>query len=268
MAYDDFEFSSSESRPNELYRFTYGGDGRAYVVTSSAFDFPFSGEIYKAIPIKRSEIKRSEEVGKNNLSVYLKRDNSYFNRFLAGTLTYPTTLVLYSIQEDESFRELWTGEVKSVTKTPDHLDVTLSPISSGARRSILHRKYSIQCPHALYSYYCQVVTGAYTRTGTIQSISGSVIISPAFSLEEDGWFSGGTIHIGSEIKTILSHIGDSVTLLDSFYQVSAGSSFIAKAGCDHSLETCDSKFANHLNYGGCPWIPSEDNIVLGKPFTY
>lgn len=42
------------------------------------------------------------------------------------------------------------------------------------------------------------------------------------------------------------------------YDVAAGDKALVTAGCDRTLETCDSKFANSANHGGFPDIPGPD----------
>lgn len=268
MAYNDYEFSVDSSQPDELFLFTYEGDNSKYTVTSSAFSIDFQGDTYDPIPVSRSVIQRTPEAGKNNMSVRVDRNNDHFARYLVGSLAYATTLAIYSIQPDDSFQLIWSGVVKSVTRRSRDLDVVSSPISTSASRPILHRKYQVQCPHALYSYYCKVDRPTHVRTGTIASASGDTLTSAIFGAEDDGWFAGGTITISNEKKTIAKHVGATITLLDPFYSAGAGDLFSATAGCDHSLTTCDTKFSNALNYGGCPWIPSDDILTSGKQFTY
>lgn len=268
MAYDDYELSVDASQPDELFRFYYDGDGSTYTITSSAYSIDFQGSTYEPIPVKRSGIKRTAETGKNSMTVQMGRNNEHFARYLAGSLTYRTDLEIFTLQPDGSFIKCWSGVVKSVNRKAKVMEVIATPISSSASRPVLHRKYQVQCPHALYSYYCKVDKPTYTRAGTLTSVAGDTLTASIFGTEVSGWFAGGTITIGSEKKTIVSHTGTTITLLDHFYDAATGDSFSASAGCSHSEEACDSKFSNMVNYGGCPWIPSDDDITNGKSFTY
>lgn len=268
MAFDDYEYSVSNSQPDELYEFTYEGDGSTYRITSSAYEIDFLGGNYQPESVSRSDIQQTSEVGKNGLTVKVGRYNSYFTRHLIGSLTYRTTLTVYTIQPDLSYIAAWSGTVKTVTRTTDNIEVFLSPISTSSVRPILHRKYQAQCPHKLFSYYCAASDSSFTYSGIIDSMDGTEIVSSTFSLYEDGWFTGGEITVGSEIKTIVSHSGSNIQTLDSFYDVSDGDSFSVKAGCDHSIDTCREKFSNELNFGGCPFIPTDDDLTTGKSFDY
>ena len=35
------------------------------------------------------------------------------------------------------------------------------------------------------------------------------------------------------------------------------------AGCDHTVDTCDQKFDNVINYGGWPYVPSKNPFESG-----
>lgn len=43
--------------------------------------------------------------------------------------------------------------------------------------------------------------------------------------------------------------------------VAAGDAFTVTAGCDKAFATCTDKFANGLNFRGCPHMPGNDLIL-------
>ena len=45
------------------------------------------------------------------------------------------------------------------------------------------------------------------------------------------------------------------------YEVQVGDTYVMKAGCDKSLGTCISKFANAVNFRGEPYLPGVDRLV-------
>ena len=48
--------------------------------------------------------------------------------------------------------------------------------------------------------------------------------------------------------------------------IGAGDRVILEAGCDKRAETCKSKFANFLNFRGCPHVPGGDwQITVPRP---
>lgn len=268
MAYDDYEYSVDDSQPDELFDFVYAGDGSHYRITSSAFPITFGSFEYTPVAMERAQIARTGEIGKNGMTIRLDRKNEYFRRYVAGSLTYQTNITLYTLQPDSSFIKAWSGVIKSVSMISKDIEIAASPISTSASRPILHRKYQTQCPHKFGGYYCGANLAPFTETGTIDAVDGTELQSTTFATEADGWFASGTIAIDGEVKTIIKHIGNTITILDPFYNLAAGASFSVVAGCSHDIAICDSKFSNELNYGGFPWIPSDDDITKGKPFTF
>jgi uncharacterized phage protein (TIGR02218 family) len=53
-----------------------------------------------------------------------------------------------------------------------------------------------------------------------------------------------------------------LTLLEAPVRaVAEGDSFIARAGCDKRISTCNAKFANTANFRGFPNIPGQDAVL-------
>ena len=44
-------------------------------------------------------------------------------------------------------------------------------------------------------------------------------------------------------------------------KLQAGDQFIVTAGCDKRLETCRTRFGNHVNYRGFPRMPGNDVLM-------
>ena len=104
MSFDSYELSPQSSQPDELYDFEYLGDNSHYRITSSAFQISFDdgggAENYLPVAIKRNQVQSGAEPTKNNLTLTVQKTNTYFRRFIIGTLTYDTTLTLYTLQPE------------------------------------------------------------------------------------------------------------------------------------------------------------------------
>ena len=70
---------------------------------------------------------------------------------------------------------------------------------------------------------------------------------------------GGVIQVGSAVRMITSHVGDTITISRKFgSDVTAGSGgsiFTAWPGCAHTPSCCHVKFGNMPNYGGQEHLP-------------
>ena len=45
------------------------------------------------------------------------------------------------------------------------------------------------------------------------------------------------------------------------YRMVAGDTYTLIAGCNKQIGTCHTKFSNHLNFGGDPYVPGQDKVV-------
>src|SRR5690554_7275301 len=72
MSYANREVSTADSSPVELYEFRRGGDAWRY--TSASDDALYGSYEYLAVPVKRSSIEQSTEMGKTGLRITFARD--------------------------------------------------------------------------------------------------------------------------------------------------------------------------------------------------
>ncbi len=88
---------------------------------------------------------------------------------------------------------------------------------------------------------------------------------------EAGWFANGIVEWTSGANAgrraeVLSHdLADGVATLGLLEApvrpVTAGDSFVIRAGCDKRIETCAAKFNNVASFRGFPTIPGQDTIL-------
>jgi len=136
------------------------------------------------------------------------------------------------------------------------------------------RTFQASCDAALGDMRCGVDLNdpVFKATDTVVSISGdrSFSVSGLSGFAED-WFALGTLswltgaNIGRKAE-VLGH-GQTgadvmITLLEAPVRpINIGDNFDIFAGCDKRFETCQSKFANAVNFRGFPHIPGQDTIV-------
>ncbi|MBZ0130609.1 MAG: DUF2163 domain-containing protein [Rhodobacteraceae bacterium] len=136
------------------------------------------------------------------------------------------------------------------------------------------RTFQAGCDAALGDPRCAVDLNdpAFTASGTVVALSGDrgFAVSGLSGFTE-GWFALGTLHWLSGANTgrwaeVLSHAISGadvkITLLEAPVRpVEVGSAFDIFAGCDKHFATCQSKFANAVNFRGFPHIPGQDTII-------
>ncbi len=100
-------------------------------------------------------------------------------------------------------------------------------------------------------------TGARTATYSLSGLHiGAVIaLTPA---AVDGYFTGGFVKFGIEARTIMSHVGNQITMAYRMTHLANNNTVDVYPGCDGRNVTCRDKFNNILNFLGFPYIPIEN----------
>lgn len=136
------------------------------------------------------------------------------------------------------------------------------------------------CRHQLFSTGgpgkiggCNIARSTYFSTGTVSFIiTNRLKIKISSTGRPAEWASNGFIKftsgnntgITSEVKIhSVDGIGEYVELfLPTIMPIGVGDSFELTAGCDHTIETCSSKFGNVVNFGGFPHLQTDINARI------
>jgi uncharacterized phage protein (TIGR02218 family) len=158
-------------------------------------------------------------------------------------------------------RRGWLGEVK---RADQRFSAEVRGIANRLQQTS-GKLYSRLCRTDLGSAECTVDLAPLTDTLTISAVaSGDTFTVP--TARSSGFYTFGTCtfltgaNAGAAIE-ILSHVGLSVTLFTPMPRPMAiGDQVRLVAGCDKTIETCHSRFANVLNFRGEPHIPGNDKV--------
>ena len=271
MAFNTYEISVQDSSPIELYTFARGG--LSWRFTSSDTSQTINGYIYEAIPIKRSSLSASQSLQKISLTITMPQNTNFARQFLQ---TPPSDIMSIEIQRfhitdgEEERIILWTGNIANLKFEELSVEIYCEPISTSFKRPMLRRFYQISCPHVLYGEKCTIDLDTWRVTASVDSFTSLTITSTTFGAYDDGYFSGGVlffeIYSGAAVEKrfITEHVGDIITINIQIPELVGSDLIECVPGCDHTLTTCNTKFSNRLNFGGCPYIP-EKNPMDGTP---
>ena len=136
------------------------------------------------------------------------------------------------------------------------------------------RTFQASCDAALGDTRCggDLENLAFKGTGTVtELLRDRAFRAAGLASFAAGWFTSGTLTWTSganagRITEVLAHdlVGGiaTLTLLEAPVRIiSAGDSFITRAGCDKRATTCGTKFANIVNFRGFPSIPGQDAVL-------
>jgi uncharacterized phage protein (TIGR02218 family) len=121
--------------------------------------------------------------------------------------------------------------------------------------------YSPACQHVLYDSGCGLVKSAFGTNGTVGSGSSETLINWSgatqdFAQETILFSSGDKAGVSANIKSVFP--GSGLVLSYPLYvNPTPGDAFTAYWGCDHTQDTCTSKFNNLPNFRGFPYVPNE-----------
>jgi uncharacterized phage protein (TIGR02218 family) len=161
---------------------------------------------------------------------------------------------------------LFKGRVADVDG--DRLGITIEVKSDLERFNIMmpRRVYQPGCSNALFDYSCGIARSSYVLAGVVQAGSTALRVITNLSLAT-GWSSLGTLEFQTGVnagqkRTVKYSQGGTFDLVNRLLAVpAAGDTVHVYPGCDKTLNTCASKFANTIRFRGQPYIPRPENAL-------
>jgi len=255
--YRQYEDSVALGRPVELYDF-YDEEGTHWRFNSGGDTVTYGGYAYGAGPVTRGAIEIGGSVERNTVEITLPRDNAMSNLFRTSVIDTTITLIIYR-QHVDQYATFWQGTLVGLSFDGDAVPtVSCEPLTSSSKRLGRRRRAQRPCDRVLYDARCGVNAALFAVSGTIDSVTGTTLVSSSLAAKADTWFNGGVIKIGNVWRFIVAHSGSILALERAFANASAGDAFTAYAGCNLQADTCRTKFNNIANFGGLEYIPIKD----------
>ncbi len=170
---------------------------------------------------------------------------------------------------------VWSGEIGAITRTEHAFEAEISGPARKLKRNF-GRVFSKRCDAELGDARCtkDVSVAPFARQAVITRLAGAAQFAvAALNAPEADWFCGGTVlwqdgPNAGQSQRIAEYFIDGSEDVFTLAQMPArppaiGDSLLATAGCDKSLQDCTGKFANVLNFRGCPFMPGNDSLVAG-----
>lgn len=266
MTYAIVETSTQDGRPVELYEFISGTTYYRY--TSADGDVVYGGNTFTAVPIARNAVEATSETARLALEIQCDRSLAVLDLF--ATLP-PDEIVSVSLRRlhdgDGEAITMWMGRVLNVTWNSAAAEIHCESVYTSLKRIGLRRLYQKPCPHVVYRTGCGLNSATFKSTKTVATVSGVSLTFSSIGVD-DHYFSGGYLEWISggvtQRRAIRTQIGGTVTISFPLPGLAASASVDLYPGCDHTLATCHSKFANSPNYGGMPNFQSK-NPFNGTP---
>lgn len=259
------ERSIESGQPVELYEFTFGPDTWRY--NDSIDEVVYGPNTYYPRPIQRNDpIIDGDNMAGAELQIELPTTDPVARKFIAIPEAYVMTLRLLRMHRGvHEVWVLWHGRVTGASfKNQGRLCQLQSfPMETLLNRQIPRWRYQTMCNHVLYDKNCKIDPATWSRSRLITEQTGRIIKTVSIG-EASLWARGGKLVIGNDPRTIINHqedSGDSVlTLMAGYGYNVVGRTGVVYAGCDRTVDTCRTKFANVVNYLGFNFVPSKNPL--------
>lgn len=167
---------------------------------------------------------------------------------------------------------MFKGRVSSI----DQIGRTTTQVTVAADTVFLdidmpRRLWSPQCSHVLYDSGCSLARGTHSSAGAITGASNPTNITwtgatAAYAQGSITFTSGLNAGVIRTIKGATSGVLGLAYPLPNWPSI--GDAFTAAQGCDHTMSSCQSKFANLSNFRGYPFVPPPQIMTGPLSSTY
>jgi len=250
-------------------------DGRVFAFTDHDLPISFGGATYgpsEALSARALEQTTGLSVDNSEAMGALSDAGLTENDIRAGRFDGAEVEIWLVNWSDPGQRmRLFRGEIGEIERAGGAFKAELRGLSERLNRP-QGRLYQRQCRAVLGDRECGIDMSApkMSRLVKVVAVSGTRVDLPEL-VNEEGWFANGRLVVldgdaTGDVRAIRSDQvapgGRRVDLWESTGAVlKAGDRVRIEAGCDKSAATCRTKFANMVNFRGCPHLPDEDWLM-------
>ncbi len=259
MSFNERESSAFAGEPVDLFFFEHVDKWWAY--TSAEVDITYAGITYFPLPgLQREALESSQEDARNPLKILLPAEHELVGLTYGNAQAGKLQATIRRLHRDDNEAEVqFIGEfIKREWKEPLS-SLVFESLWSRAGRGGGRRRVQRGCGYRLFDGGCGLAEEDYKVAGTLESVMGEQVEVGAATGYSDGWFAGGEMIVGPLSIDIIAHQGSNLQLAYPAV-MEAGQSVVLLPGCDHSFDTCGTRFSNGDNFGGQP------HLIIDNPY--
>lgn len=271
MSWNKHEYSTANGLPVSLYAFMRN-DAKGFYYTNADQAIELDGKTWLPLAISDNGIRTGEG---GSLEVTVPSVSGVAQLFRGVPPSSPLKVLIHRwhVEDDTGeFRTVWFGTIKEAKRqSTDQAKFITTGVASTFSRSGLRLTYGRACPYALYDHHCRVnPLTVMVSSVEIVSLDGSSITVVLPSTFAEGYFSGGYIEWDDDgfpdRRGFRVHSGNQLSLFGGTDRLTVGMKVNLFPGCDRTIQTCNDKFNNTLNYGGQPHMPGKSPYQIMKLF--
>lgn len=252
-------------------------DGEVFAFTDHVEDIELSGVTYSASSgYTASAIQTASALNVDNLEVQgaLSDESITEADLLAGLWDFADIEIFQVNYADltQGTLKLRRGQLGEVRTGRNAFVCELRGMMQKLQQAI-GRIVAPACNADLGDMRCGINLGTFTdgtAAGTVTGVTGQRVVIDSGLAQPTGWFAGGLVTwvtglnagLAMEVKAFTSG-GIIELVLPMPFTIQAADAFTITAGCDKSVTTCRTKFANVVNFRGFPHLPGIEGIASG-----
>lgn len=276
MTFNTRERSQQDGSPVELFLVVYGSEAAAnFRFTDAPRALTVGGDVYEPVPVKRSSSKTNGNGTGGDITITVPITHPVADLFIGYPPSFPVAVLIRQghmpefptlDQPDEDFIFAFAGIITDANRQDSEVTLTCKMPTSDLELPGIRRHYQRPCAHVLYGERCAASRNAARTVAEVVTVNtGSRIInfgstdwqkanaSPANYI--GGYVTWETSR-GTEFGSIIDATANTVKVIGSMREISAGTEVSIYLGCGYDLTSCLRLHDNVVNYGGQPWIPT------------
>lgn len=244
-------------------------DGVTLGLTSHDRDLWFDGVVHRAAPgMIPSAIRRTADLSPDSAEVQgaLTHDSIAGDDLASGR--FDGSVVEIGVVDWESFDRavLYRGEIGGVAEQAGSFSAELRSAKADLEADTVPRT-SPTCRAQFCGPGCTLSAARYTHEvvlATVDLAANRVAFAggPGADAMRDGslrWLDGP--HAGLSMEVVAAGENGLVLDIELDPALQPGARARLREGCDHTVQTCQSRFANAVNFQGEPFLPGNDLIA-------
>lgn len=244
-------------------------DGVTMGFTSHDRDLRFGGVLHRSAPgMVPSAIRRSADIDSDSAEVQGALAHDAISEVDLSAGRFDGARIAIGLVDWESLEAatLYHGEIGTISEDSGTFSAELQSSKTALQQDVVPRT-SPTCRARFCGPGCNLNPARFVheRACDLVDLPNNVVrfgIDPSPTMMLDGslrWIDGP--HAGLEMH-VVHVVGDGLLLdqpLDAALAV--GTRALLREGCDHTLFSCSSRFANAVNFQGEPFLPGNDLLA-------
>ena len=248
-------------------------DGVTLGFTTHDRDLWFDGVLHSSTPgMVPSSVRRSAGFEPDSAEVEgaLSHDSIAASDLSSGRFDGARVLIGLADWETGEREVLYRGEMGSVVEEAGKFSAELRSRKAELQRDPIPRT-SPSCRAEFCGPGCALSAARFTHEGVLSAFDPDANTVTFTAGVTPALLAGGTIrwldgpHAGGEMTILAVGTGGLVVDAPLDSALAAGQRALLREGCDHTLDTCATRFANAVNFQGEPFLPGNDLVFRYPP---